>query len=329
MKPHQALSQVPAFSRRSFLQATALAALPFREMRAAESFQEITDTHQHLWDTRKQSLPWLGGAPEILRRNYLPADYAAATEGLSVRALYMEVDVAEAELNEEAEAMRRLCASKSSQTFAAILGGRPASEHFEDYLKRHAEGGFFKGLRRVLHTPETPRGLCLEKDFVRGIRLLGKQGLSFDLCMRPGELNEAAALASECPDTTLVLDHCGNGDPKAFLKSPPSEPAHRAEDWQRAIDRLALQRNVHCKISGVIENLPGGWTVEQISPVVNHCLDAFGPDRVVFGSNWPVCLLGGSLRAWVRALSEIVASRPPAERIKLWSENARRIYRLS
>lgn len=319
---------VPEVSRRAFLQALSLAALPLQSVSAAEPALEILDTHQHLWDTRTQQLPWLAGAPEILRRNYLPADYAAATEGLPVRAIYMEVDVAEANLSEEAEALRRLCASKSSQTFAAILGGRPSSEQFEDYLKKHSDGGFLKGLRRVLHNPETPRGLCLEKDFVRGVRTLGKQGLTFDLCMRPGELNDAAALAAECPDTTLVLDHCGNADTKAFLKSPPSEPAHRADDWQRAIDRLALKRNVHCKISGVIESMPSGWTPEQLSPVVNHCLDAFGPDRVVFGSNWPVCLLGGSLRSWVKALGEIVATRPPAERAKLWAGNAKRIYKL-
>jgi L-fuconolactonase len=316
-------------SRRAFLQALGLASLLPQSVFAVEPGLEMIDTHQHLWDTRKQQLPWLSGAPEVLRRNYLPEDYALATEGLPVRALYMEVDVAEANLNEEAESLRRLCAAKSSQTFAAILGGRPSSEQFEEYLKRHGEGGYFKGLRRVLHTPETPRGLCLEKDFVRGVRTLGKQGLTFDLCMRPGELNDAAALAAECPDTTLVLDHCGNADAKAFMKAPPSEPAHRAEDWQRAIDRVALKRNVHCKISGVIESLPGGWTSEQLSPVVNHCLDTFGPDRVVFGSNWPVCLLGGSLRSWVKALSEIVAARPAAERSKLWAENAKRIYRLS
>jgi L-fuconolactonase len=240
----------------------------------------------------------------------------------------MEVDVAEDNLDLEAEALRRLCASGSSQTFAAILGGRPASDRFEEYLKRHSEGGFLKGLRRVLHNPETPRGLCLERDFVHGIRALGKHGLTFDLCMRAGELSDAASLAAECPDTTLILDHCGNVDAKAFMKSPPSAPSHRAEDWQRAIERLALKRNVHCKISGVIESMPPGWTAEQIAPAVNHCLDAFGPDRVVFGSNWPVCLLGGPLKSWVKALGEIVSVRPQAERAKLWAENAKRIYRL-
>jgi predicted TIM-barrel fold metal-dependent hydrolase len=317
-----------AVSRRAFVQTLGFAAMPLPAVFAAEPEPEILDTHQHLWDTGKQRLPWLSGAPGVLRRNYLSADYAAATEGLAVRALYMEVDVAEDTLNEEAEALRRLCASKSAQTDAAILGGRPASDQFEQYLQRHAEGGFLKGIRRVLHNPQTPRGLCLEKNFLRGVRTLGKHGLTFDLCMRPGELGDAAALAAECPDTTLILDHCGNADAKAFMKSPPGEPAHRPEEWQRAIERLALKRNVHCKISGVIESLPGGWTTEQLSPVVNHCLDTFGPDRVVFGSNWPVCLLGGTLRNWVKALREIIAARAPAERSKLWAENARRIYRL-
>lgn len=315
-------------SRRTFARVFGAASVSLRSVFGVDSVQEILDTHQHLWDVRMQQLPWLGGAPEILRRNYLSTDYVAATEGLPVRALYMEVDVAEPTLNEEAERLRRLCASKSTQTIAAVLGGRPSSEQFEDYLKRHVEGGFLKGVRRVLHTPETPRGLCIEKSFLRGVRTLGKMGLTFDLCMRPGELNDAAALADECPETTLVLDHCGNADAKAFMKSPPSEPAHRAADWQRAIDRLALKRNLYCKISGVIESLPGGWTVEQISPVVNHCLDAFGPDRVVFGSNWPVCLIGGTLRSWVKTLEEIVSVRSVSDRSKLWSGNARRIYKL-
>lgn len=328
MKSKSSTSLDCAVSRRSFVQTLGLATVALPAAFAAEPVPEILDTHQHLWDIRKQHLPWLSGAPEVLRRNYLPADYAAATEGLPIRALYMEVDVAEGSLNEEAELLRRLCASGSSQTFAAILGGRPASEQFEEYLRRHIDGGFLKGVRRVLHTPDTPRGLCLKQDFVKGVRTLGKLGLTFDLCMRPGELGDAAALAAECPDTVLVLDHCGNADAKAFMKTPPQEPAHRAEDWQRAIERLALKRNVHCKISGVIESLPGGWSTEQLSPVVNHCLDAFGPDRVVFGSNWPVCLLGGTMRSWVKALGEIVAARPPAERAKLWAENARRIYRL-
>ena len=291
--------------------------------------REIIDTHQHLWDLGQLKLPWLSGAPEILRRNYLPSDYAEATGGFPIRAVYMEVAVAEADLNAEAAIVREACAKPGSQTFAAILGGRPEAAGFLDYVNAHMDAGFLKGIRRVLHTDETPKGACLGADFVRGVRALGARGLSFDLCMRAGELADADKLAAECPETTLVLDHCGNGDAKAFMKNPPSAPAHDAAEWQRSIERLSKRSNVFCKISGVVESLPGGWAVENLAPIVNHCLDAFGPDRVVFGGNWPVCLIGGTLAQWVRALSEIVASRPEADRAKLWSENAKRIYRLT
>jgi predicted TIM-barrel fold metal-dependent hydrolase len=323
---------MPHVSRRSFLQALTASALPILKLDGAPVAlppAEIIDTHQHLWDLPKQKLPWLAGAPAVLRQSYLPADYAAATVGLPIRAIYMEVDVAEGDLEVEADEAARLCAAKTSQTFAAVLGGRPASAGFQEYIRRVQEKGAIKGVRRVLHNPDLPRGVCLEEPFLRGVRFLGKQGLTFDLCLRPGELGDAAKLAAECPETTFVLDHCGNGDAKAFMKTPPAAPAHGAGEWQRAIEQLAAKRNVHCKISGVIESLPGGWKTEQLAPIVNHCLDTFGPDRVLFGGNWPVCLLGGTLRSWVKALDELVSHRPETERQKLWAGNARRIYSLA
>ncbi len=318
--------------RRTFLKAVGLSAtpllLPVGRATAAPA-EEIIDTHQHLWDPSRLELPWLESAPELLRRSYLAKDYAAASEGLPIRAIYMEVDVADSALDAEATEIRRLCAAGTTQTCAAIMGGRPDSDTFEKYLERHVEGGAIKGVRRVLHVPATPRGFCLEQAFQRGIRTLGTMGLTFDLCMRPTELEDAEKLAAACPETRLILDHCGNGDAKAFMRAPPAKPAHAAADWQRAIERLAKKPNVSCKISGVVESLPGGWTTEDLAPVVNHCLDAFGPDRVVFGSNWPVCLIGSSLHRWVAALADIVAGRPAADRAKLWASNARRIYRLT
>ena len=289
---------------------------------------EILDTHQHLWDLNKFQMAWLSGAPEVLRKSYGLKEYAEATRGLPVRALYMEVDVAEADLDSEASEARRIGQEGNSQTLAASVGGRPASDKFEDYLKRHGEGGVVKGVRQVLHPADLPRGFCLEEPFVRGIRVLGKLGLTFDLCIRVGELGDAERLAAQCPETHFILDHCGNVDSKAFMKAPPKAPAHAAADWQRAVERMAKLPNVACKISGVIESLPDGWTPEQLAPAVNHCLDVFGPDRVVFGANWPVCLIGGSLRSWVEALSEILAPRPEADRAKLWASNAKRLYRV-
>ena len=300
---------------------------------------EILDTHLHLWSfgwgarflgfRREPSPPWLRGAPERLRHNFGLQEYREAVRGFSVQALYMEVDVAEKDLDLEMASVRRVSEGSGGQVLGAVLGGRPDAPGFAEWVRRCREWQGTKGVRRVLHSGTTPRGLCVEPAFVEGVRQLGRAGLTFDVCIRPGELGDAVRLAKACPDTVLVLDHCGNGDAKAFQKKPVDQPAHTASEWQRGIEQLARCRNVVCKISGVIESLPKGWAAEDLAPVVNHCLDAFGPDRVVFGTNWPVCLVGGTARAWIHALGEIVASRPEAVRKKLWSGNACQIYRLS
>lgn len=297
---------------------------------AAEEFP-IIDTHQHLWDRSRLRLPWLAGAADVLRRNYTTADYVEATRGLNVvKAVYMEVDVQPSQLDDEAAMILALCREGAAPTKAAVLGGRPASCDFAAYLDRFARDPAFRGVRQVLHSSETPRGYCLRDDFVRGVRVLGERGLSFDLCLRPAELDDGVTLVERCPDTRFVLDHCGNADPYAFLKrGGDARPSHDPEEWKRQIDRLAGSGNVVCKISGVVARARKGWTPDDLAPVVNFCLDRFGPDRVVFGGDWPVCLLGASYRGWVEALRAIVANRPAADQKKLWHDNAARFYRLA
>jgi predicted TIM-barrel fold metal-dependent hydrolase len=162
------------------------------------------------------------------------------------------------------------------------------------------------------------------------MHLLGERGLSFDLCMRPTELADGAKLAALCPNTRFIVDHCGNADPKAFrvTETGDAKPSHTVNEWKAGIDRLAAQQNVIAKISGIIARLPAGGKAADLAPIVDYCLDAFGPDRVIFGSDWPVCLNGGSLRTWVDMLGTIIASRPAAEKTKLWSANAVRYYGL-
>jgi L-fuconolactonase len=185
----------------------------------------------------------------------------------------------------------------------------------------------------VLHGGSTPAGYCLQEPFVRGIRVLGESGLSFDLCLRPKELSNGAKLAEQCASTRFVVDHCGNADPKAFLKPGDSRLGdaradHDADAWRRDMERLAAHGNVICKVSGIIARVPKPWTAEDLAPIVNHCLDTFGPERVVFGSDWPVCLNGATLREWVDALKQIIASRPAAQQQRLLHDNASGFYRL-
>ena len=332
MGPLDPREDVAMMTRRDFVAGAAVAVGTLGAAGQAPSGRRpmlpIVDTHQHLWDLSRIRPPWLReGNP--LARDHTTREYLAATKGLHVvKAVYMEIAVAEADLVAEAEQIAALCESGKTPTVAAVIGGRPASDGFADYLARFKDRPCVKGVRQIVHRRRAPRHPCLEPAFVRGIRLLGEVGLSFDLCVGPAELLDGARLVAQCPDTRFVVTHCGNADPKAFRPSPTAKPSHEPDLWRRGMDALAKQPNTICKISGIVARVPKEWSADDLAPIVNHCLDAFGPDRVVFGSDWPVCTRGAPLRAWVEALRAIVRSRPEAEQRKLLHDNAVRFYRL-
>ncbi|WP_152051301.1 amidohydrolase family protein [Tautonia marina] len=288
--------------------------------RQSEGDVPIIDTHVHLWDLDRFRLPWLeGGGP--LARHYLPDDYREAAEGLNVvRGVYMEVDVDPAQHVAEAEFVVDLCRRGVEPLVGAVIGGRPASDAFGTYLDRFRDSPEVKGVRQVLHGGGTPPGTCLEPEFIRGIRLLGERGLSFDLCMRPGELRDGARLVDACPDTFFILDHCGN----------PNVQAADHSAWRDDLARLAERENLVCKVSGIVASAnPETWTPDDLAPIITHVLDCFGPDRVVFGGDWPVCTRAASLRQWTEALKVVVADRSLVNRKKLFHDNAMRVYRLA
>jgi L-fuconolactonase len=326
--------------RREFITQTSLAALASgiavlgdsgNEAAAAPTSLPIIDTHQHLWDLSKFQPPWLSGAPEILSKSYVTKDYLEATAGLNVvKAVYMEVDVDPKQQVEEAEHVIALSKSKDHPTVGAVISGRPNSAGFKPYITRYKDSPYIKGVRQVLHAPSAPQGLCLEKQFVASMQLLGELGMSYDLCMRPTELADGAKLAKLCPDTRFVVDHCGNADPKAFMPSSGEEPAHEVDQWKRDLAKLAGCPNVICKISGIVASAPKGeWKSDVLAPPINFCLDEFGADRVVFGGDWPVCLLGASYRRWVESLKEVISNRAETDQRKLLHDNAEKFYRLA
>ncbi|MDQ3248457.1 MAG: amidohydrolase family protein [Chloroflexota bacterium] len=296
----------------------------------------IIDTHQHLWDLNRFRLPWAAGI-DVLNRSYLTGDYLAATEGLNVvQAVYMEVDVAPDQKVAEAEYIIDLCGRSDNPTVAAVIAGYPASEDFADYIQRFAGNSYIKGVRQVLHGADTPSGFCLSAAFVEGIRLLGRLDLSFDLCVRPDDLGDAVKLVDQCASTQFILDHCGNADPYIVAETstpngvdPAHPPAHTRRQWVDDITALGERPNVVCKISGIIARVRPGWTAQDLAPTINHCLNAFGPDRVIFGGDWPVCLLGASYQAWVNALKTVIADRSESDQRKLLHDNAVRIYDLA
>jgi predicted TIM-barrel fold metal-dependent hydrolase len=295
----------------------------------------IIDTHEHLWDLSRFHLPWLKPG-EPLCRSYVPKDYQEASAELNiVKSVYMEAAMDPADEAAEAQAAIALCQGRATPMCGAVIGGRPAGPRFRQYLLPFKGGPCIKGVRQVLGSSSDLRLLAVPDDLVRGLRLLGEWGMCFDLCIPPTALADGARLIGRCPQTRFVLDHCGNADPKAFRPGrrnagPQPGPTHDPEQWRRDIRQIARHKNVVCKISGIVSQLvPGRWTPDDLAPIVNHCLDTFGPERVMFAGDWPVCTRGASLRQWVEALKSLVGRRGPADQRRLFHDNAVRFYGLA
>ena len=282
---------------------------------------EIIDTHQHLWDLSKFKLPW-HKEPDTkpLQRSFVMSDYLEATKGLNVvKTIYMEVDVEPQQQSEEVAYVTDLCQRNDNPMRAAVVSGRPGTQAFEAYIRKVAENKFIKGIRQVLHGDSTPAGFCLQPKFVQSIQLLGELGLSFDLCVRPGEVVDAVKLVDQCPKTRFILDHCGN------MSVISADEALRLK-WKQGMKELAAKPNIMCKVSGIIVTAKKDWKPEDLAPNINFTLDTFGEDRVMFAGDWPVCTLRASFAEWVNALKQIVKDRPIALQKKLFHDNAAKFY---
>ncbi len=331
-----------SFDRRQFLVRSTQAAIgavaaaqwgPTSLRADAAASLPIVDTHQHLWDVQRFRLPWLK-KETTLNRNYLMDDYLKAVAGMGVvQTVYMEVAMDPALHDQEADYVTDLCRRKVGPLRSAVIGGRPGWAGFERYVRRFKGSPYVKGVREIIRTADASGRLPVSEPFVEGLRLLGRLGLCFDLCIPPATLADGAKLVQSCPDTRFVLDHCGNADPAAFVgqgRKPWHEPAHDADRWRRGIERVAACHNTVCKISGIVARVdPGHWSPDDLAPIVNHCLDSFGPDRVMFAGDWPVCTRGAALADWIKALRAIVSRRPQAEQRKLFHDNAVAFYGLA
>lgn len=309
-------------NRREFLSAAATASVGLAAAAKDEpKMIPIVDCHQHLWDLSQFKLAWvMKGDP--LADNHTPKEYAEATMGLNiVKAVYMEVDVVEEQQQKEADFIIELIKSKAGPTVAAVVSGRPnKGDAFKKYVAQFKGSPYIKGLRQVVHTEHTPPGYSTTREFIDGVRHLGEIGLSWDICIRPADLGDAAKLVSECPGTRFILDHCGNA---------PILDAKKMEQWKTDIAKVAEHKNVVGKVSGIIASVKkGDWSVDQLAPAVNHTIEVFGWDRVMWAGDWPVCTLGAPLKDWVAAAKQIVKDRPEQQQRKLFHDNAVRFYGL-
>lgn len=280
----------------------------------------IIDTHQHLWDLSRFRLAWIEPGSS-LNRDYLMKDYLAEVDGLGVvKTIYMEVDLDPSQQAAEAEYVIDLCRRDDNPMAGAVISGRPAAPEFPAYLDRFAASHSIRGIRQVIHGADTPPGYCLQPAFIEGIRLVGRHKRTFDICIRAEELPDAAKLADLCPETQFILDHCGN----------PNVQSPDLSAWRSDIVELARHPNVVCKISGIVASArPYAWTPDDLAPIVNHCVESFGIDRVLFGGDWPVCTQAALLGQWIQALREIAHPWPESDQRKLFHDNALGVYGLA
>jgi predicted TIM-barrel fold metal-dependent hydrolase len=278
----------------------------------------LVDTHQHLWDLDLFHYSWLESLP-TLNRSFRMSDYMEAADGLEVyKTVHVEADVDEPYMLAETQHLLNLADRADNPLEGVVACGRPEAADFRSYVDKIASRAKLKGIRRVLHTQ--PDELGKSKTFIDNVASLADYHLSFDICVLDRQLPIAIKLVRSCPDVTFVLDHCGVPRVKDKILDP----------WRSDLADLAKFPNVNCKISGLVAYAdPAAWTASDLRPYVDHVLSCFGWERVVFGSDWPVCTLSATYKQWVNALRSITQSAGESNQQKLFHKNAIRIYRLS
>jgi L-fuconolactonase len=271
------------------------------------------DSHHHLWRLRDIPREGILGA-SYLARDFTWEDFEFAWGGLPVsRSVFVQVrsDVEEVAFVEGV--------AERHHALGAMIAWAPVErEDLTTVLERLRRHPLVRGVRRNTQHEEDP-DFCARPDFVAGVRRVGALGYLCEICVRHRQLPAAVALARACPDTTIVLEHLGKPD----VAGPP--PSY----WLRGIEALGALPNVFCKVSVVVhEPTDRPYDAETLGPFVRHALEAFGWDRVLFGSNWPVSTAVVSYSGWAELLLSVLDARP-ADIAKLFAGNAKRLYRLN
>lgn len=277
---------------------------------------KIIDTHQHLWDTSKLRYPWLDDF-DALGRRYLIEDYRRACKGVNVvRSVHVEADVAPAHVVEEVKWLARIV--QSDGMIGAIVAAAPLeNSNVEEILEQLAEYELVVAIRRMAwHRPDNQ--FYRSPELIKGVQLLDKFNLSFDLCANHQQLPAAIDLVKATPHIKHAVNHCGGPD----IEGKQFQP------WADHISELASFDNVYCKISGIVTTASENWTKEELKPYINHLVTAFGYDRLMFGSDWPVCTLAAEYQQWVEALLWAIQDATDADRQKLFHDNATQFYRI-
>lgn len=278
----------------------------------------IVDTHVHLWNKDKLHYSWLSDIPS-LNRNFLLEDYDQASKDIVIG--HMVFLQCEADFSQfQDEALWVLSLAEKDDRIKAIIPWAPLEkgDRAKGDIESLAQYSLIKGVRRIIQFEDDPE-FCLQPDFIKGVRLLADHNLIFEICISHVHMENTIKFVRQCPDVVFVLDHIGKPDIKN----------HVLEPWTTQLKTLAELPNVFCKVSGLITEADHEkWSRDDLKPYIEHVINCFGFDRVMFGGDWPVVTLGGEYIEWIKALEWAVCECSENEFRKLFHDNAIRIYNM-
>lgn len=276
---------------------------------------DLIDTHQHLILRDRLGYAWAGAIPALAGRDFSRADYAALTMGRGVAGtVFMETGVDDADYQAEARLVAGMVGIGGM--LGQIASIRPEDDQGFDAWLEEAAALKVVGFRRILHV--VPDDVSHGGVFRRNLRRIGRAGYPFDLNFLSRQLLPVGLpLLRACPDQSFVLDHCG----------VPDVAGGDWEVWDQGVTAVAAFPNVVVKLSGITAYCaPGTATIERVKPYVDRLLDLFGPDRMLWGSDWPVVDLGAGLPGWIEMTRALLAGLSQDERRAIAQGTARRIY---
>jgi L-fuconolactonase len=273
------------------------------------------DSHHHLWRYDPVEYDWIAPAQRVLQRDFLPEDLVPL---LAARKIDAAIAVQARQTIEETRWLLEMAAREPA--IKGVVGWVPLTDPDVDtVLASFAAQPALKGVRHIVQGEPDDRYL-LREDFNRGVARLRAHGLTYDILIYGRHLPRATTFVDRHPDQVFVLDH---------IAKPTIRAAAFDREWERGVRELARRPHVACKLSGVVTEVRDReWTPALIAPYLETALDAFGPDRLLFGTDWPVCLLRCSYATWVDAVSSFIASLSPTEQQAIMGDNAARAYRL-
>lgn len=274
----------------------------------------MIDAHQHFWQVGRFDYPWMKSDNEVLYRDYLPAQLEPVLRANGVsRTVLVQAS------NSVAESRWLLRLAEENEFIAGVVGWVDlTSPNVDGQLAELTANPKFKGVRHLVES-ELKDDWLVRRDVLRGLNRLSAFGLSYDLLVHTRHLQHARQVAEECPELSLVVDH---------LAKPPIASGEFAE-WARALRPLASFPNVYCKLSGLVTEANWStWRTADLRPYVDYALALFGAERLMFGSDHPVCLLAASYEQVLETFKELLKDLSADEREQIFGGNAATFYGL-